>query len=113
MTSSEEMRIYNNYQNTDWFNLITNTIDYSSRNNYARKHKTIWNTRIPTDRVLDVNASIFDPANLAVIKPSVTRGLKDKWFMVELKYHNDTYTNGVNNKLVVHSARMLYTINSR
>ena len=109
----KEMRIYNNYQNTDWFNLITNTIDYSSRNNYARKHKTIWNTRIPTDRVLDVNSSIFDPANLAVIKPSVTRRLKDKWFMVELKYPNNKYHSGVNNKLVVHSANVLYALNSR
>jgi hypothetical protein len=109
----DDMRIYDNYQNTDWFTLISNTLDYSGRTNYARKHKSIWNTRVPSDRVLDVNTSIFSPANLSTIKPSMTRRFKDKWFMVELRYNNTTYNNSLNNKLVVHSTKATYALNSR
>ena len=108
-----DMRVYNNYQNTDWFALIPNRLDYSSRTNYARKHKSIWNTRVPSDKVLDVNISIFNPANLTTIKPSMTRRFKDKWFIVELRYDNTTYNNSLNNRLVVHSAKATYALNSR
>jgi len=108
-----DMRVYDNYQNTDWFTLIPNRLDLSSRNNYARKHKSIWNTRVPSDRVLDINTSIFNPTNLSTIKPSMTRRFKDKWFMLELRYNNTTYNNIFNNKLVVHSAKATYALNSR
>jgi hypothetical protein len=104
----ESMRIFDNYQNTDWINLIPNTTDLSSRDNYARRHKTIWNVRVPSDRVLDVNQNIFDNLNLSAVRPRLTRRLKDKWFMVEL-----TYNNTPNNKLVVHSAKATYALNSR
>lgn len=108
------IRVYDNYQNTDWVSLINNTIDLSSRLNYARKHKSIWNIRVPSDIVLDVNANIFDPSNLAIpaLRPKVTRRFKDKWFMVEFQYDN-TLSNGINNKFVVHSAKANYAINSR
>jgi hypothetical protein len=109
----DDMRVYDNYQNTDWFTLIPNTLDYSGRTNYARKHKSIWNTRIPSDKVITPNTSIFDPANISTIKPSMTRRFKDKWFMIELRYNNTTYTNNLNNKLVVHSAKANYALNSR
>ena len=109
----DDMRVYDNYQNTDWFTLIPNTLDYSGRTNYARKHKSIWNTRIPSDKVITPNTSIFDPANISTIKPSMTRRFKDKWFMIELRYNNTTYTNSLNNKLVVHSAKANYALNSR
>jgi hypothetical protein len=82
--------------------------DLSSRDNYARRHKTIWNLRVPSDRVLDVNQNIFDNLNLSAVRPRLTRRLKDKWFMVEL-----TYNNTPNNKLVVHSAKATYALNSR
>ena len=94
----DSMRIFNNYQNTDWQSLST----------LARKHKTVWNIKVPSDRTLDTTNNIFDPANLAVNKPRLTKRLKDKWFMVELEYNNSS-----NNKLVVHSAKGIYTTNSR
>lgn len=104
----ESIRIFNNYQNTDWITLIPNKADLSSRDNYARRHKTIWNVRVPSDRVLDVNQNIFDNLNLSAVRPRLTRRLKDVWFMVEL-----TYNNTPNNKLVVHSAKAAYALNSR
>lgn len=104
----ESMRIFDNYQNTDWINLIPNKTDLSSRDNYARRHKTIWNVRVPSDRVLDVNQNIFDTLNLSGVRPRLTRRLKDKWFMVELQYNNNP-----NNKLVVHSTKPTYSVNSR
>lgn len=104
----ESIRIFDNYQNTDWITLIPNKADLSSRDNYARRHKTIWNVRVPSDRVLNVNQNIFDNLNLSAVRPRLTRRLKDKWFMVEL-----TYNNTPNNKLVVHSAKATYALNSR
>lgn len=104
----ESIRIFNNYQNTDWITLIPNKTDLSSRDNYARRHKTIWNLRVPSDRVLNVNQNIFDNLNLSAVRPRLTKRLKDKWFMVEL-----TYNNNPNNKLVVYSAKPTYSLNSR
>jgi hypothetical protein len=94
----DSMRIFDNYQNTDWQSLST----------LSRKHKTLWNIKVPSDRVLDTTQNIFSPANLASTRPRLTKRLKDKWFMVELDYNNSS-----NNKLVVHSAKGIYTVNSR
>lgn len=104
----DSMRIFDNYQNTDWITLIPNKLDLSSRDNYARKHKTIWDIRIPSDRVLDVNQNIFSSGNLSPVRPRLTKRFKDKWFMVDLRYYNSN-----NNKLVVHSAKPNYALNSR
>lgn len=95
----DTMRVYDNYQNSDFIQLVPGL---------ARKHKTIWNIKVPSDRVLDVTQPIFDSANLSTVRPSITRRFKDKWFMVELVYDNaDNY------KLVAHSAKALLTANSR
>ena len=104
----DSMRIFDNYQNSDWLTLIPNKLDLSSRDNYARKHKTIWNVRVPSDKVLNVNQNIFDTLNLSSVRPRLTKRFKDKWFMVDLKYYNSN-----NNKLVVHSAKATYALNSR
>lgn len=104
----ESMRVFDNYQNTDWITLIPNKTDLSSRDNYARRHKTIWNIRIPSDRVLDVTQNIFDSLNLSSVRPRLTKRFKDKWFMVEFNYNNNP-----NNKLVVYSAKGIYALNSR
>lgn len=96
------LRVYNNYQNTD-------VIDTSV---LSRKHKTIWNLKVPSDRVLDVNANIFEPTNLYTNilgrRPPITRKMKDKWFIVDLVYDNLN-----NNKLVIYSAKAIYSVNSR
>ena len=95
----DTMRIYDNYQNTDTLTLIPTL---------ARKHKTIWNVSIPSDRVLDVTQPIFNPANLSTVRPPLTKRLKDKWYVVDF-----TYNNTDNNKFVVHYSNALYSINSR
>jgi len=94
----EDMRVFDNYQNTDWIPLSI----------LSRRHKTIWNIKVPSDRVIDVTNNIFDPANLAAVRPSITRRMKDKWFVVELRYNNTP-----NNKFVVHTAKAIYSANSR
>jgi len=94
----DTMRVYDNYQNTDF--ISTSLI--------AKKHKTIWDVKIPSDRVLDVTQPIFNAANLSPVRPALTRRMKDKWFMVDFIYNNTD-----NNKFVVHFANALYMINSR
>lgn len=94
----DTMRVYDNYQNTDTLSLT----------NLATKHKTIWDIKVPSDRVLDVTQPIFDAANLSTVRPPLTRRMKDKWFMVDMTYNN---TN--NNKLVVHYSTAIYMPNSR
>jgi hypothetical protein len=100
----EQMRVYDNYQNTDWLYLN----DPLQNDPLARRHKTIWNIKVPSDRVVTVNSNIFDPLNLDVLRPRLTRRLKDKWFVVEMKYNNNP-----NNKIVAHTAKAIYSANSR
>jgi len=103
----EQMRVYDNYQNTDWLYLK----DPLQNDPLARRHKTIWNIKVPSDRVVTVNSNIFDPTNLDVLRPRLTRRLKDKWFVVELKYRNKSTS--PNNTIVVHTAKAIYSANSR
>lgn len=97
----DTFRVYDNYQNTD----------YISTSLLSRRHKTIWNMKVPSDRVLDVTQNIFDPLNLSVTRPAITRRMKDKWFVVDLTYQNQL-TQG-QNRFVAHSAKALYSVNSR
>lgn len=94
----DTMRVYDNYQNTDTLPL----------SNLSTKHKTIWDIKVPSDRVLDVTQPIFDVANLSTVRPPLTRRMKDKWFMVDMVYNNTD-----NNKLVVHYNTAIYMPNSR
>lgn len=105
------LRTYNTYQNTNFQNLDT----------LSRKHKTIWNVKIPTDMVKTVNENIFDDNNLELVKPKFTRRLKDKWFITDLIYNNtdkEDQTNPIslrnmNYKFVVNLIKSIFNINSR
>jgi hypothetical protein len=97
----DTIRVYDNYQNTDVL----------STTGLSRRHKTIWNVKVPSDRVLDVTQNIFNPVNLALNRPAITRRMKDKWFVVDLTYSNQLTTG--QNKFVAHSAKALYSVNSR
>ena len=92
------IRIFNNTQNTGFRDLLE----------LSRKHKTIWNVKIPSDKVISVNENIFDPNNLTPTRFKFTRRLKDKWFIIDLVYDNLR-----NNKFVIHAAKCIYTLNSR
>jgi len=115
------IRIYDNYQNTDWQMLGP----------IIRRHKTIWNVKVPTDRVINLDVlsgtpftsgNIFNPDNLIPpgSRPKFTRRLKDKWFVVDLSYSNALYRDTTkspsveyNNRLVAYTAKAIYTPNSR
>lgn len=92
------IRVYNTYQNTDYKDLSV----------LSRKHKTLWNVKIPTDMIKDVSDNIFDSANILPTRPKFTIRLKDKWFIVDLIFNN---TN--NEKIVASSLKGIYSINSR
>ena len=93
----DQFRYFNTYQNTDW----------QDASNLTRRHKTMWNVKVPTDRVLDVNQNIFTTSNLANPRPKFTRRLKDKWFMCEASYLNtDNY------KIIVNNVTSIYSLNS-
>jgi hypothetical protein len=100
----DTMRVYDSYQNTDFQPLANN----------ARRHKSIWDIKVPSDRVLVVGnnssgpLSIFNPANLDVNRPARTRRMKDRWFVADF-----TYDNSRNNKIILHTAKALYMKNSR
>jgi hypothetical protein len=95
----DTIRVYDNYQNSDYRELVPTL---------ARKHKTIWNIKVPSDRVINVNQPIFDTTNLSTLRPPITKRFKDKWFVVDLVYfNNDNY------KLVAHNAKAIFTLNSR
>lgn len=93
----DQFRYYNTYQNTNW----------QDASNLTRRHKTMWNVKVPTDRVIDVNQNIFDISNLANPRPKFTRRLKDKWFMCEAVYfNNDNY------RIVANNVTSTYSLNS-
>jgi hypothetical protein len=76
----DRIRIYNDYQNTDWVNLVYNT-------NIKRKNRT-WTMSIPRNIVDDLvtnNPNIFttiDSTN------TYKERIKDKYIVVELEYNN-------------------------
>lgn len=92
------IRVWDTYQNTDFQGLST----------ISRRHKTIWNVKVPSDRVKTVQSNIFNPANLEVNRPAITKRMKDKWFAVDLIYNNAS-----NRKFVVQTLKGIYGINSR
>lgn len=102
IANNSSLRFYNTYQNTDWVPM----------NRIGRKHKTIWNIKVPSDMVIgqDPTLSIFNQSNLLlpIRRPKFTRRLKDKWFVVDFSYDNAS-----DHRLVVHSAKAIYTPNSR
>lgn len=97
----ESIRVYDNYQNTD----------FMPTTGLSRRHKTIWNVKVPSDRVLSVTQNIFDFNNLDQVRPAITRRMKDKWFVVDLIY--DPRPKLGQNKFVAHSAKAIYSVNSR
>ena len=93
-----KMRFFDTYQNTDWIN--TSQI--------AKQRKTIWNVKVPGNRVLYTNRDIFDPGNISPTHLPLVQRLKDKWFMVDAEFNNLN-----NGRLVVHSAKSIYNLNNR
>lgn len=102
----QELRVYNEYQNSDWVTLaVTNPITN------LRRVEQSWNVQVPRNKVdydsIAINtASIFDPTVLT--KTTFGERMRDKYMVVDLNYDNVN-----NNRFIVHNLRTNYRISDR
>jgi len=100
------IRLYNDYQNTDWITLAqTNPITN------LRRSEQGWNIQIPRNKVnydaFPVDTySIFDPTVLT--KTTFGDRIRDKYVIADLKYDND-----LNNRFIIHNINSIYRISDR
>lgn len=100
------LRCYNEYQNTDWSNLlVTNPITN------LRKSEQGWNTIVPRNKVNyntnPINTfSIFNPAVLT--RTTFGDRMRDKYMIVDLEYDN-----ALNNTFIAHNLSSIYRISDR
>lgn len=102
----DQIRCYNEYQNTDWITLSTNPATRT-----LRKSEQGWNVQVPRNKVNYDNTtintkSIFDPTILT--KATFKDRLRDKYMIVDLMYPND-----INNRFTIHNLRSTYRISPR
>lgn len=100
-----ELRIYNQYQNTDWV-----TLDPSTNTN-IRKVEQGFNIQVPRnkfnyDTTSPSTVSIFDPTKLN--KTTFGERIRDKWMVLDLKYKNLT---GL--RFVIHNIKTIFRISER
>lgn len=95
------IRCYDDYQNTDFQNLIVNT-------NIKRKERT-WQLPIPRNRVLYTSSNspnIF--SDLSITDKSFGERIRDKYMYIDLKYNNSN-----NYNLITHSISTQLRISDR
>lgn len=100
------VRCYNEYQNTDWTNLVT-----TGTNKNLRKLEQEYTLQIPRNKVnFDSNAintaSIFDLAILT--KTTFKDRLRDKYLTVDLEYNNI-----FGNRFIIHNLGSSYRTSDR
>lgn len=94
------IRVFNSYQNTD----------YIEAGLISKRRKTLWNVKVPGNRVLYNNKNtvdIFDASNISPTRLSYIQRMKDRWFMVDTTYSSAT------NRFVISSATSLIMLNTR
>jgi len=102
----DSVRCYNQYQNTDWNNLII-----TPPNNNIRKIEQGFNIQLPRNK-FDYDTynpstySIFDSTKLT--KQTFGERLRDKWLVLDLKYNN---TLGL--RFIIHNIKILLRISDR
>jgi len=101
-----KLRCYNDYQNSDWVDLIT-----AKPNPNLRRIERGFNTFVPRNRFdYDLNNhsnfSIFDPTKLT--KALFGERLRDKYLTVDLYYPNTS-----ENRFIVHNLKTIYRISDR
>lgn len=77
------IRVYNDYQNTDYQTLTVGT-------NLERKERT-WQLAIPRNRILyntSNSPNIFDPTELSTTDKTYGERMRDKYIIVDLYYNN-------------------------
>lgn len=97
----DSVRCYNEYENTDWTNLVV-----TGANRNLKKTEQTFKFQIPRNKVnydtTNINTtSIFDPAVLT--KTSFGERLRDKYMIVDL-----TYPNTNNNRFTVNNLKTNY-----
>ncbi len=97
------LRVYNEYQNSDWVTL-TNDIN-------VKKREQTWATYIPRNKV---NYDILTPSSSSIFNPFVLtkvdfgERIRDKYMVLDLKYDN---TN--NRRFIAHNITTDYRISPR
>ena len=83
------IRVYNDYQNSDWRTLIYKTVVADVDLAYERRDRdfTLAIPRTAMNEDMDTNPNIFDDDNLDVTQTFKER-IRDKYAMVEFKYSN-------------------------
>lgn len=100
------IRLYNEFQNTDWV-----TLDQTPITGNLRKSEQGYNIQLPRNKVnFDTNPintkSIFDPSILT--KTTFGDRLRDKYMIADLEYNNIE-----NNRFIVHNLKTNYRISDR
>lgn len=97
-----QIRVYNDYQNSDWLTLTTDNL---------RRVERGFNIQIPRNKFnYDTNPnstySIFDPSRLT--KVLFGERMRDKYLQIDLNY-----SNSLNNRFVIHTIETQYRISDR
>jgi len=100
------IRVYNEYQNTDYVNLNT-----TPRTGNLRRVEQSWNLQIPRNKVnydsTNVNTkSIFDPTVLT--KTLFKERIRDKYIIIDL-----VYPNSLNNRFIINNLKTTYRTSDR
>jgi hypothetical protein len=100
-----KVRVYNQYQNTDWVNL---TIAPDSN---LRKVEQGFNLQVPRnkfnyDTTTPSTASLFDPGKLT--KTTFGERIRDKWMMIDLYYNNSP-----NVRFIIHNLKSIFRVSDR
>jgi len=102
----QEIRCYNQYQNTDW-----TTLTITPPGNNIRKVEQGFNLQLPRNK-FDYDTynpsvySIFDPSKLT--KTTFGERLRDKWLITDFKYNN---LSGL--RFIIHNIKTLLRISDR
>ena len=102
----QEVRCYNQYQNTDW-----TTLTIAPPGNNIRKVEQGFNLQLPRNK-FDYDTynpstySIFDPSKLT--KTTFGERLRDKWLITDFKYNN---LSGL--RFIIHNIKTLLRISDR
>lgn len=97
------IRVYNEYQNSDWTTLVVDT--------NVKKREQTWATYVPRNKV---NYDILTPSTSTIFNPAVLTKLdfgeriRDKYMVLDLKYDNLN-----NRRFIAHNLKTEYRISPR
>lgn len=101
-----KIRVYNQYQNTDW-----TTLTLAPPTNNLRKVEQGFNLQVPRnkfnyDTAVPSTKSLFIPANLN--KVTFGERIRDKWAIIDLYYNNTS-----NVRFIIHNIKSIFRVSDR